>query len=70
MLERASGGENLSRKEIEQNIRRIDKNRAKTREMIADSKWGKCGTYHLTVNTTGWNIRDLTPAIADFVMCW
>ncbi len=69
-MERATDGENLTRKEIEQNIRRIDKNRAKTREIITDSKWGVCGTYHLTVNTNGWNIKDLVPAVADFADRW
>lgn len=68
--ERAADGENLTRKEIEQNIRRIDKNRAKTREIITGSKWGECGTYHLTVNTSDWKIKELTPAVADFAVRW
>lgn len=38
-MERADKSENLSPKEIENNIRRIDKNRAKAREMIAEGKW-------------------------------
>lgn len=69
-MERAAKEENLSRKEIVQNIRRIDKNRAKTREILSGSKWGECGTYHLTVNTTDWTIKELTPAVADFALRW
>lgn len=69
-MERAADSENLSRREIEQNIRRIDRNRANTREIIAGSKWGEHGTYHLTVNTTDWNIKELTPAVADFAVRW
>lgn len=69
-MERADKNENLSQKEIENNIRRIDKNRAKTREMIAEGKWGDCRTYHLTVNTTDWNIKELAPAVAEFASCW
>lgn len=69
-MERAADGENLTRKEIEQNICRIDKNRICTREIITGSKWGACGTYHLTVNTNGWDIKDLVPAVADFANCW
>lgn len=69
-MERTSEGEQLSKKELEQNIRRIDKNRAATREILTDSKWGQCNTYHLTVNTTGWMIKELTPAVADFVEHW
>ena len=65
-LERAKEGE--TRKEIEHNMKRIDKNRAKTREIITGSKWGDRKAYHLIVNTTGWNIKELTPAVADFAM--
>lgn len=68
--ERAPEAESLSCRELEQNIRRIDKNRASTREMIGGGKWGERGAYHLTVNTTGWNIKELTPAVADFAARW
>lgn len=69
-MERAACGEKLSEKEIRRNIRRIDKNRAAVRELLAESTWGRCGTYHLTVNTTDWNIKELTPAVADFAVRW
>ena len=68
--ERAPEAESLSRRELEQNIRRIDKNRASTREMIGGGKWGELGAYHLIVNTSGWNIKELTPAVADFAARW
>lgn len=69
-MERAGEGENLSRKAMEQNILRIDKARARSREMISDSKWGHGDSYHMTVNTSGWEIRELTGAVADFVKRW
>lgn len=69
-MDRATDDENLTQKEMEQNIRRIDRNRARTREIITGSKWGVCETYHLTVNTNGWDIKDLVPAVADFANCW
>lgn len=69
-MERAPEGENLSRRDIEQNIRRIDKNRARTREFLGGSKWGNGSTYHLTINTTEWNIKELAPAAAEFVIRW
>lgn len=69
-IKRAEKDENLSRREIEQNIRKIDKNRANTREIITNSKWGERGTYHLIINTTDWNIKKLTPAVADFATQW
>lgn len=68
--ERAAPAERLSRKEMEQNIRKIDRSRAKTREILTDSKWGDPRAYHLTINTTQWNIKELTPAVADFVASW
>lgn len=69
-MARAAEGENLSRKEIEQNIRRIDKNRAKTREIITSRKWGDCRSYDLAVNTGGWDMKELAQAVARFAEDW
>ncbi len=69
-MERAPEGENLSRRAIEQNIRRIDRARAESREMISGSKWGKGGSYDLTVNTGGWGLKALAPAVAEFAVRW
>lgn len=69
-MERALEGENLSRREIEQNIRRIDKNRARTRELLGGSKWGNGSAYHLTINTTEWEMKELAPAVAEFAVRW
>ncbi len=69
-MERAREGENLSRKAMTQNIARIDKARARSREMISDSKWGHGASYHMTVNTSGWDLKELTGAVADFVTRW
>ena len=64
--ERSAEGENLSRKQIEQNIRRIDKKRALSREIITDRAWGEPSSYDLVVNTTGWQIKELTFAVAEY----
>ena len=69
-LERAEKDEKLSEKEILQQMRRIDKNRASTRAILSDSEWGKPGTYHLMVNTTGWSLKLLAPAVAQFALKW
>ena len=69
-LERSPQGEQLSRREIEKKMKGIDKNRAQTREIIAGGKWGLRSSYHLTVNTTGWDIKRLVPAVAEFARCW
>ncbi len=69
-IERAKEGENTSPKEIEKKIRRVDKNRARTREILSSSVWGQRDAYHMIVNTTGWEIKSLTPAVAEFAKRW
>ena len=69
-MERADEGEKLSARELERKIRSIDKNRARTRDIITGSRWGERGSYHLTVNTTSWEIKELTPAVAEFAHRW
>lgn len=69
-IERAKEGENTSPKEIEKQIRRVDKNRARTREILSSSVWGDRSAYHLIVNTTGWELKELAPAIAEFATRW
>lgn len=69
-MERAAEGEDISRKGVEQNIRRIDKARAKTREILGGGKWGEANAYHLTVNTEGWDMEELALAVEGFVLRW
>lgn len=66
-------GENankLSEKAIEHNIKKIDKNRAELRSLVADTKWSDACAYHLCVNTTDRNIKDLAVAVCDFAEKW
>ena len=69
-IERAKEGESTSRKELEKKIRRVDKNRANTREILSSTAWGQRDAYHMIVNTTGWNIKELAPAVAAFAKGW
>ena len=69
-VERAPEGENLTEKELVKKMKQIDKTRAQTREIIGGSAWGQRDAYHLTVNTTGWEIKELVPAVADFAQRW
>ena len=64
--ERAEQGEQLSRKKMERKIKRIDKNRKKSRAILAASTWGDRASYHLIVNTSNWKIQELIPAIQQF----
>lgn len=68
--ERASKDENLSDKQMIKKLQEIDKNRAKVREMLTDEKWGDRCAYDLIVNTSGWKIKELTPAIAEYAIRW
>ena len=68
--ERAPAGENLTEKELVRKIKQIDKNRAQTRIIIGGAPWGQRDAYHLTVNTTNWEIKELVPAVADFANRW
>lgn len=68
--ERAGEDENLSDKALVKKMKQIDQVRAQTREMLSGAPWGKAEAYHLTVNTTGWNIKELVPAVAAFAESW
>ena len=68
--ERADKEENLSDKEIKRKIKRIEKNRARTRFLIADGEWGDRKSYDLIVNTTGRDIKILAESLAPFVESW
>lgn len=69
-VERASGEERLSEKELLHRMKQIDRVRSETREILTGAPWGQRDAYHLTVNTTDWDIRALAPAVADFVQAW
>jgi cytidylate kinase len=64
--ERASQDEKLTDRQIERNVREIDRSRARTRDMLTDCRWGDRANYHLIVNTTDWSIKSLAPVIAGF----
>ncbi len=60
----------LNEKEILRNIRRIDKNRLRTREILTGKSSGDSSAFDLTVNAARWEIKKLAPAVADFASCW
>lgn len=65
-LERAPKEEKLTEKELLRHMKEIDKNRAKTRELLSGTAWGQRDAYHLTVNTSGWDMKPLAFAIAAY----
>lgn len=62
--------ERLTEKQILRNIRRIDKARANTREILSGKPREDCSGFELIVNTTGWEIKQLTAALGDFAAQW
>ena len=68
--ERMSDDENLSYKEIKRMIKKIDRNRARTRYIIADGEWGHRKSYHLIVNTTDWDINALAEGVAKMALSY
>lgn len=62
--------EGMSRRELERWIRDVDKGRAQLRGIITASRWGERSAYHLTVNTSGWDLRELAPAVEQFARRW
>lgn len=69
-INRVSANKDLNTKEMERKINKIDKSRSQTRELVTDSSWGDRSDYHLTVNTTNWDINELAPAVAEFANSW
>lgn len=67
-LERAENGE--TRKMILQQMRKIDRDRAAFHELLTDKKWGEKETYHLCINTSGKEIKQLIHALAEYARHW
>lgn len=57
----------FSDKEFKRKIQRIDKNRARTRYVLADGEWGHRQSYSLIIDTSKWEIPELAKSVADFV---
>ena len=64
--EKKAESERLTERQVLANIRRIDKNRARTREILTGRSRGDSTMFDLTVNAAGWEIKKLTAAVAEF----
>lgn len=63
--------ENMTDKEITKRMKQIDNGRAKTHSMFASSPWGARESYHLMINTTGFeNVEDLVPCVCEYAESW
>lgn len=66
----ASTNEQLSDKEIIKKMRQIDKARAYYHDMVSDLKWGEKRGYDLCVNTSNADIKEIVPALAEYIKRW
>lgn len=62
--------ERVPEKEILRNIRRIDRNRRRTREILTGKSAVDGSGFDLTVNASGWEIKKLAEAVAEFSRHW
>ena len=60
----------LSEKEVLKNIRRIDKNRARTREILTGKRHGDASAFDLIINAANQDLKQLAAALADFSRYW
>ena len=68
--QRAGMGEELSDREIEKKIKQVDKARANYHSIVGNTGWGQRESYHLCVNTTGLEIKQFVPLLADYATRW
>ena len=60
------GDENLSLRQLEKKIKKIDKNRSNHRHLLSNGKWGDKENFNLCINTSGFIIEDLVPAVIHY----
>lgn len=65
--DRATEGEILNDNELRKKIKQVDAGRARYHELLTNLKWGAKEGYHLCINTTNLQIKELTPFVANYV---
>lgn len=60
-------GEKITDKEIENQIKQIDKNRRKYHELISNLEWGDKKNYDFCINTAGLEIKEIIPALSEYI---
>lgn len=62
--------EKITDKEIESKIKQIDKNRRKYHELISNLEWGDKKNYHLCINTSNLEIKEIIPSLSNYIESW
>lgn len=67
---KAKENEHLTDKEMRKKITEIDKSRRNYHKVISNLEWGDKSNYHLCVNTTNMEIKNMIPALAKYIEIW
>ncbi len=59
--------ESLTDKELMQKIKEIDKERVNYHNIISHVKWGSKENYHLCINTSNLEIKNIISPLADYI---
>lgn len=65
--EREEGEKPLTKKEIENKIKQIDKSRKSFHNIISNIEWGEKENYDLCINTSNVEIKETIPALAEYI---
>lgn len=64
------GEKALSGNDLKRRMAKVDKDRARYRSLLTDTRWGDPAAYHLCVNTSGWDMHALVDALTPVVRAW
>ena len=59
---------NLKDRVLRRKIKNVDKGRQRNHSLISNNKWGNKESYHLMINSTGFEIKDLVPAVKEYAI--
>ena len=68
--EKGSKEEKLTDKEMENQMKQIDKQRKKYHEILSGFEWGKKENYHLCINTSDLEIKTIIPSLGAYIRNW
>lgn len=63
-------GEDLSDLELEQKIKKVDKNRKKYYDLISNGTWDNKENYEMCINTTNIEIKNIIKPLANYIQNW
>lgn len=66
-MDRRTEQEQITEKQMKNQIRNMDKNRARYYEFYTGMKWGDKSNYDLCINTTDTVIKNIVPALAKML---